>query len=50
MPGTALTIEPGICTFPATSACGWRSTSTWNETGIEVTTLPLQHEILALMK
>ncbi|MCO5246580.1 MAG: M24 family metallopeptidase, partial [Anaerolineae bacterium] len=49
MPGTAFTIEPGIY-LPGDFGVRLEIDVYVNETGIEVTTLPLQHEILALMK
>ena len=49
MPGTAFIIEPGIY-LPGDFGVRLEIDVYVNETGIEVTTLPLQHEILALMK
>lgn len=48
LPGTAFTIEPGIY-LPGDFGVRLEIDVYVNETGIEVTTLPLQHEIIALM-
>ncbi len=49
LPGTAFTIEPGIY-LPGDFGVRLEIDVYVHETGIEVTTLPLQHEILPLLK
>ena len=49
LPGTAFTIEPGIY-LPGDFGVRLEIDLFVTETGIEVTTLPLQHEILALLR
>ncbi|MCB0256084.1 MAG: M24 family metallopeptidase, partial [Anaerolineae bacterium] len=49
MPGTAFTIEPGIY-LPGDFGVRLEIDVYVHETGIEVTTLPLQHEIIPLLR
>jgi Xaa-Pro aminopeptidase len=48
IPGTAFTIEPGIY-LPGDFGVRLEIDLTVNESGVEITTLPLQHKIIALL-
>jgi len=48
LPGTAFTIEPGIY-LPGDFGVRLEIDLTVHENGVEITTLPLQHKIIALL-